>query len=123
MIYMCVRCGERREIRQGSRTSNSLIAYQERRQELRQSFLRSDAELCPGSLGMLLEFVRSAPKEEEYVDKVLRRGMSVRSRIRVSPRTRRVLRASKQAEFANTSTSLLREPAQWNRMSFFERNW
>lgn len=39
MVYTCVKCGDRKELRDGSKTGNSLIAYEKMREELQTSFL------------------------------------------------------------------------------------
>ncbi len=67
MVYTCLRCGEHKEIRDGKRTGNSLRAYEKMREELRNSFLKSDAELCPDCLTILLQFIRSSVSTERFL--------------------------------------------------------
>jgi hypothetical protein len=78
MVYTCLRCGEHRELRRGKRTGNSLLEYERMRQELRNSFLKSDAELCPDCLEKLLkDFVRTRIDTEQFVR---RAGYKIRAR-------------------------------------------
>jgi len=67
MVYTCLRCGAHREIRQGKATGNSLKAYERMRDELRNSFLKCDAELCPDCLTKLLQFVRTSVSTQEFI--------------------------------------------------------
>jgi hypothetical protein len=67
MVYTCLRCGEHREIRRGKATGNSLRAYERMRDELRNSFLKCDVELCPDCLEKLLQFVRTGVGTQEFV--------------------------------------------------------
>lgn len=73
MVYTCLRCGERKEIREGKSTGNSLKAYEQMREELRNSFLKSDAELCPSCLGTLLSFVRTSASTEDFIRRASRK--------------------------------------------------
>jgi hypothetical protein len=73
MVYTCLRCGEHKELREGKKTGNSLKAYQQMREELRKSFLKSDAELCPDCLAMVLQFVRSAVNTDDFLRRASRK--------------------------------------------------
>jgi len=68
MVYTCLRCGQHKEIRKGKTSGNSLKAYEMMREELRNSFLKCDVELCPDCLMKLLkDFVRNAVDTQTFI--------------------------------------------------------
>ena len=80
MIYDCIKCGTRGELRRGKRPGNNQTAYLAMEDQIRNSFLKSCPRLCPDCLSKLVAWMK-APAHPQRFDHRVRHRMR-RRRVR-----------------------------------------